>query len=154
MTTPRGPFQRVLVPTDFSAASEEAWKTAQRLAQSVDAELVLLHVFVEAPLYSESPFSGPRVREIYESARDWVQAKLAQWADAARASGLAVRTEVRAGVPHREILTAAGEVQADLIVMGTHGRGGVERALMGSVADRVIRLGPCPVLSVRPADSA
>lgn len=142
------------MPTDFSATSEEAWRSAQQLARHLNAELVLLHVFVEAPLYSESPFSGHRVREVYESGRDWVQANLLRWADEARASGLTVRTEFRAGVPYKEIVAAAGEGLGDLIVIGTHGRGGVERALMGSVADRVIRLAPCPVLSVGPARSA
>jgi nucleotide-binding universal stress UspA family protein len=154
MTTPRSPFQRILVPTDFSAASEEAWRSAQQLARPLNAELVLLHVFVEAPLYSESPFSAQRVREVYASGRDWVQATLARWAGEARASGLTVRTEFRTGVPYKEIVAAAGEGQADLIVVGTHGRGGVERALLGSVADRVIRLAPCPVLSVGPTRSA
>jgi nucleotide-binding universal stress UspA family protein len=153
MATTPGPFHRILVPPDFSAASEEAWGTAQRLARPLGAELMLLHVFVEAPLYSESPFSGHRVHEIYESARDWVQTTLARWASDPRASGLTVRTQCRTGVPHREIVAAAGEGKADLIVVGTHGRGGVERALMGSVADRVIRLAPCPVLSVRPVGS-
>lgn len=147
-------MRRLLVPTDFSAAAEEAWRTARRLAQSLGAELVLVHVFVEAPLYSESPFSGRRLREVYESARGWAEEKLEQWAGEARASGLTVRTKFRTGMPYQEIVMAAGECDADLIVMGTHGRGGVERALLGSVADRVIRLAPCPVLSVRQSGSA
>lgn len=151
MTAPPGPFRRILVPTDFSSASEEAWRTAGKLARGIGAELVLLHVLVEAPLYSESPFAGPRVREVYESERTWAAKKLEQWADEARATGLVVRVELRTGVPYQDIVTAAGDVRADLIVIGTRGRGGVERALLGSVADRVIRLAPCPVLSVRPA---
>lgn len=148
MSAPPGPFGRILVPTDFSAASEAAWKTAGELARRLGAELVLLHVLVEAPLYSESPFAGARVREVYESARDWAQKKLDQWAGEARAAGLVVRVELRTGVPYRDIVTTAGD--ADLIVIGTRGRSGVERAVLGSVADRVIRLAPCPVLSVRP----
>ncbi|MBI4636654.1 MAG: universal stress protein [Candidatus Rokubacteria bacterium] len=67
----------------------------------------------------------------------------------ARAEGLPVRTQLRAGVPYREIVAIAADERADLIVIGTHGRGGVDRALLGSVADPVIRLAPCPVLSVR-----
>jgi nucleotide-binding universal stress UspA family protein len=86
--TSRGPFARILVATDFSPAAEEAWKTARQLAQSLGAEVVLLHVLVEAPLYSESPFTGARVREVYASARAWAEKQLEQWAAEARASGL------------------------------------------------------------------
>lgn len=151
MSAAPGPYRRILVPTDFSSASEQAWRAARELARTTGAELVLLHVLVQAPLYSESPFSGPRLREVYESAREWAAKKLEQWADEARTAGLIVRVEARAGVPYQEILTMAKSAGIDLIVLGTRGRGGVERALLGSVADRVIRLAPCPVLSVRPA---
>jgi nucleotide-binding universal stress UspA family protein len=146
----RGRFARILVATDFSEASEEAWTTARSLAQSLGAELVLLHVLVEAPLYSEAPFSGPRVREVYAAARAWAEKQLERWAAEARAAGLAVRVELRSGVPYREIVKAARN-KADLLVVGTRGLGGVERALLGSVADRVRRLASCAVLSVRPA---
>ena len=61
------------------------------------------------------------------------------------ARGRALRT----GVPHEEIVALAQDERADLIVIGTHGRGGINRALLGSVADRVVRLAPCPVLTVR-----
>jgi nucleotide-binding universal stress UspA family protein len=56
---------------------------------------------------------------------------------------------LRSGVPHQEIVALARDERADLIVIGTHGRGGINRALLGSVADRVVRLAPCPVLTVR-----
>jgi nucleotide-binding universal stress UspA family protein len=147
MTSGDPVFRRILVPTDFSAQSEEAWRVARRLAAAVGAELVLLHVVVETPLFSEGPFTGERVREVYESARAWGTAKLAEWTRAA--GDLAVTARVRTGAPHAEILAAAVAEHADLVVIGTHGRGGVERALMGSVADRVIRLASCPVLAVR-----
>jgi nucleotide-binding universal stress UspA family protein len=143
------------VPTDFSPPSAEAWRAAQQLARSLGAELVLLHVFVEGVLYGESPFTGPQVRAVYESARVWAEETLKHWADEARVSGLEVWTELRTGVPYEGIVSAAAEDHADLIVIGTRGRGGIGRTLLGSVADRVIRLAPCPVLSVRPAaDSA
>jgi nucleotide-binding universal stress UspA family protein len=124
MTARPGPFRRILVPTDFSPASEEALRTAGELARSIGAELVLLHILVEAPLYSESPFAGPRLREVYESAREWTATKLEQLAQEARATGLVVRVELRTGVPYQDIVTAAGDVRADLIVIGTLGRGG------------------------------
>ncbi|MGH8698492.1 MAG: universal stress protein [Burkholderiales bacterium] len=147
-------FARILVPTDFSAPSEAAWKTACRLGRALGAELILVHVFAEPPLYSEGPFSGERVREVYATGRAWVEKMLEEWAEAARAEGLTARVLVRLGVPHREILALTAYERADLVVIGTHGRGGVERALIGSVADRVVRLAPCPVLSVRgPAEA-
>jgi nucleotide-binding universal stress UspA family protein len=68
---------------------------------------------------------------------------------AARAEGRRVRTAVRVGVPYEEIVALARDERADLLVIGTRGRSGVPHALLGSVAERVVRLAPCPVLSVR-----
>jgi nucleotide-binding universal stress UspA family protein len=142
-------FYRIVVPTDFSRGSEEAWALAQRLARPLGSELLLVHVFVETPLWSEGPFSTERIRQVFEAGRKWVTAKLEEWAQAARDTGLSVRTVMRDGVPHEEIAALAIDERADLVVLATHGRGGVNRALLGSVADRVIRTAPCPVLSVR-----
>ncbi len=145
-------FHRILVPTDFSPQSERAWAMARRLARAVGAEIVLLHVFVETPLYSESPLSGERVSEVFAAARAWVAEHLGQWAAAARAEGLAVKTLLRTGVPHEDIVATARDEGADLIAIGTHGRGGLNRLMLGSVCDRVIRLASCPVLAVREPD--
>lgn len=154
MTVGGAGIARVLVPTDFSGPSEEAWKTACRLARALGAELILVHVFAEPSFFSEGPFSGERVREVYAAGRAWVEKALEELAGAARDEGMIVRVMVRDGVAHREILALAAHERADLIVIGTRGRGGLERALIGSVADRVIRLAPCPVLSVHgPAGS-
>lgn len=152
MTT-SGSFSRILMPTDFSAGSEAAWRAAQRLAGALGAELVLLHVFVETPLFFEGPFAGERVREVYASARAWVQEQLDKWAADARATGRTVRAALRTGVPYQEIVAAARDEGADLVVLGTHGRGGLDRALLGSVADRVIRTAPCPVMTIRDASA-
>jgi nucleotide-binding universal stress UspA family protein len=152
MTT-SGSFSRILVPTDFSAGSEAAWRAAQRLAGALGAELVLLHVFVETPLFFEGPFAGERVREVYASARAWVQEQIDKWAADARATGRTVRAALRTGVPYQEIVAAARDEGADLVVLGTHGRGGLDRALLGSVADRVIRTAPCPVMTIRDASA-
>lgn len=151
--TVNGSFSRILVPTDFSAGSEAAWRAAQRLAGALGAELVLVHVFVETPLFFEGPFAGERVREVYASARAWVQEQLDKWTADARATGRTVRAALRTGVPYQEIVAAARDERADLIVLGTHGRGGLDRALLGSVADRVIRTAPCPVMTVRDASA-
>lgn len=147
-----GIFRRILVPTDFSPQSERAWTTARGLAGALGAELVLLHVFVEAPLFSEGLFAADRVRDVYAEGRAWTERELERWAVSARGEGLTVTTRLRTGVAHDETVAAARDEKAELIVIGTHGRGGVDRMLLGSVADRVIRLAPCPVLSVREPD--
>lgn len=147
--TPGGVFYRIVVPTDFSRCAEEAWALAQRLADAFGSELVLLHVLVEAPLFQEGPFTMDKARRVYEAARKWAEESLEQWAGTARGKGLNVRWVLRTGVPYREIVALATDERADLVLMGTHGRGGIDRALLGSVADRVVRLAPCPVLTVR-----
>lgn len=146
-------FRRILVPTDFSPQSERALEMARRLATALGSEIILFHAFVEAPLYSEGPFAAERVRDIYAAGRLWVQDQLERRAVAARCTGLIARTLIRSGVAHQEIVAAARDEQADCIVIGTHGRSGVDRLLLGSVADRVIRLASCPVLAVREPDS-
>ncbi|HJV59097.1 MAG TPA: universal stress protein [Methylomirabilota bacterium] len=142
-------FYRIIVPTDFSSCSEEAWRLAQRLAGMSGAELVLTHVLTEAPLFREGPFIMPKVREVFEAARSFADAAAEEWVAKARAEGLSARVALRSGVAYQEIVTLAVDERADLIVIGTHGRGGIDRALLGSVADRVVRLAPCPVLTVR-----
>lgn len=147
--TPGGVFYRIVVPTDFSRCAEEAWALAQRLADAFGSELVLVHVLVEAPLFQEGPFTMDKARRVYEAARKWAEESLEQWAGTARGKGLNVRWVLRTGVPYRETVALATDERADLVLMGTHGRGGIDRALLGSVADRVVRLAPCPVLTVR-----
>lgn len=142
-------FYRIVVPTDFSQGSEEAWLLARRLAAHLGSELVLVHVFSEAPLWGEGTLNAEHVRSVYESGRQWVTTRLEEWARQAHAEGRSVRTALREGVPHDEIVALATDERADLIVMGTAGRGGLGRALLGSVADRVLRLAPCPVMLVR-----
>jgi nucleotide-binding universal stress UspA family protein len=144
-------FYRVVVPTDFSACAQEAWALARRLASAFASELVPVHVVVESPLWGEGPFNMDRVRETYDAARARARAELDQWAAQGTAEGLEVRPALRTGVPHEEIVALAADERADLLVIGTHGRGGARRALLGSVADRVMRLAPCPVLTVRAA---
>jgi nucleotide-binding universal stress UspA family protein len=138
-------FHRIVVPTDFSPCAEEAWNLAQRLAKAVGAELVLTHALVETVFYGDEA-SNPGVQE---SARQWVEGALEEWAAKARSAGLHVRVALRVGVPHQEIVDLATDERADLVVMGTHGLGGVSRVLIGSVADRVVRTASCPVLTVR-----
>lgn len=94
------------------------------------------------------PFVGERVAEFSLAGREWA-AKVDEWADGAKDDGCKVSTLMRVGTPYQEIVATASEENVDLIVMATHGRGEVHRLLVGSVADKVIRMAPCPVLTVK-----
>jgi nucleotide-binding universal stress UspA family protein len=142
-------FHRIVVPTDFSGSSEEAWALARRVAGTLGSEVVLAHVYVEPILYGDPPLAADTAWQLYEHGRKWVEDELEKWASAARAEGMTVRTIVRTGSAHDEIVNLATDERAELIIMGTHGRTGLNRLLLGSVADRVIRLASCPVLTVR-----
>lgn len=145
-------FQRVVVPTDFSDCSRNAWEVARRAVATPAGELIIAHILTEVPLYGEGTLSVETARNVRESARAWAEKALADWVDKARADGLKVRSVLRTGVPHEEIVGLAQDERADLIVIGTHGRGGMSRALLGSVTDRVVRMAVCPVLTVRQPD--
>jgi len=139
---------KLLHPTDFSETAEQAEAQAVALARALGAEVVLLHVAVETPLYSEGGL-GFETQKIYDAQRTWAEETLEARTAAIRAQGVTARWLRRSGVPFEAIVAAATEERADVIVMGTHGRSGLNRLLLGSVADRVIRLAPCPVLAVR-----
>jgi universal stress protein A len=140
---------KILVPTDFSDCAAGAQATAVDLARRLGGEIVLLHVLVEAPLFGEGLLSGSRVQSVYDAQRKWAEAALdARTADL-QGHGIKASWRAPAGVPFEEIVNIAAEERADMIVIGTHGRTGLNRVLLGSVAERVIRLAPCPVLTVR-----
>lgn len=144
-------FTHLLVPTDFEEASTQALELAIGIAQNSGASLTLVH-FWELPAY---PYLGA----IYSS-YDYVT-PIGEAADARIAKLLAVvqrrlpgaKAICRMGVPWEGILSAVTELHADLIVMGTHGRRGIVHALLGSVAEKVVRLSAVPVLTV-PASRA
>jgi nucleotide-binding universal stress UspA family protein/mono/diheme cytochrome c family protein len=140
---------RILVPLDFSANSTRALDYAIGIARRFDAAIHLVHV-------CEVPSMATGSMDAYAIAyNDWSQ-RLADEAEAhlaeivARIKGVRTSTEVLLGHPAPVIVEAAATNQADLIVMGTHGHGALMHAVMGSVAERVVRAAPCPVLTVRP----
>jgi nucleotide-binding universal stress UspA family protein len=142
-------MKRIVCATDFSERAADAERRAARLARALGAELVLAHVASEAPLWRES-FYTPDLRAVFEGQRKWAADTLAARAEALAAQGVAARIVVRVGLPWEEIVRLAAEEHADMIVMGTQGRTGLDRLLLGSVAERVIRRAPCPVLAVPP----
>lgn len=140
---------KILHPTDFSECAAQAQATAVDLAGKLGGEVVLLQVLVESPLYGESVLNMPKVRSVYDAQRRWAEETLEARVGDLRQRGLKASWRVQVGVPFEEIVKVAEEERADMIVMGTHGRSGLNRALLGSVAERVVRLARCPVLTVR-----
>ena len=129
----------IVAAVDFSACSDHALEAACDLAEKYDAEIHLVHVEKE-PV----PYHGYELEP-----SDEVKQKLDALPDS-RWSNLKVTRTVRFGPPAKELVTEAEEKQADLIVIGTHGRGTVQKLFLGSVADQVVRAAPCPVMTIHP----
>lgn len=140
---------KILHPTDFSVCADQARAHAIGFARALGAELILLHVLVEAPLYAEGMLGMKQVQQVYDAQRKWAEETLEARTGESRDAGVSVRWKMAVGVPAGEIVREAEEEGADMIVMGTHGRRGLGELLLGSVANRVIRLAGCPVLTVR-----
>jgi universal stress protein A len=142
-------FHHILAPTDLSEPSQQAIQYARELAQKFGATLVLLHV-VEPPRY---PIEGLPPSEQGGS----LLADLEHLATRDLARVLANEAEVKVvrrvvlGTPYHRIVEVAEAEKVDLIVMATHGRTGFSHLFMGSVAERVVRTAPCPVLTIRPS---
>jgi nucleotide-binding universal stress UspA family protein len=141
-------FRQILCAIDFSDTAEAARETAVELAHTHGGELVLVHVFTEFPLYPE--VAAVEVERVWNEQRQWVERSLADRVEAATGRGVRARWLLETGVPAEAIADTAARIGADLIVIGTHGRTGMTRLVVGSVAERVVRLAPCPVLCVKP----
>ncbi len=136
-------YDEILLPTDGSAAAEAAVDHAVRLATAFDGRVHVLSVVEPVPAVEmDAALVHERLREGADRAVDRAVERL-------DAAGVETTTAVRDGGAHRAILDHAGETEADLVVMGTHGRTGVGRVLLGSVTERVVRRADAPVLSVR-----
>jgi nucleotide-binding universal stress UspA family protein len=141
--------RKVLFPTDFSEPSEAAWAYALALAKEFGAELVLLHVVPEPPRLAEAYEMGYTPERFIKAATEEANRLMADMMAKAGDWKVPIVPKVRQGVEFREIIEAAREAGADMIVMGTHGRTGLAHALIGSVAEKVVRKSPCPVLTVK-----
>ena len=138
------PLATILHPTDFSENSEFAFRVASALARDYNARLVLLHV-IPPPVVIYA--GGPVPAETWPTIDD-VKEKL--HAMEGHTYHVRVESQVLEGDPVDMILRAAEETNSDVIVMGTHGRTALARLLLGSVAERVMRKAPCPVLTAKP----
>jgi nucleotide-binding universal stress UspA family protein len=143
-------LRRILVPTDFSPCSQNALAYGAALAEKFGAELVVLHVVQDLAVFIPEAVLGappplPPVQQFIAAARAALDRAIAGLG----LSGVAVRGEVGEGPPAEEVVRLAREQAVDLIVMGTYGHTGLAHLLLGSVAERVVRRAPCPVLTVR-----
>jgi len=139
--------QRFLVPVDFSEHANQALDYAISLAGKLDARLTLLHVLQSLPLGAVD--MGVTIYTYIQDLEAEIMNSMNAYLERVTTAGLEGEIAVVHGVPFHEIIETAKTQQADLIIMGTHGRTGLQHVLLGSVAEKVVRLAPCPVLVVR-----
>ncbi len=144
-------IKTILVPTDFSSDADAAIEAAIDLAEAFDAKLELFHAYhVEIPpIYAGFGGDFTRPEDILEPIREGAEATMNRLVEEVAARGLDVRGRVAMDYASRAILDEAERLLADLIVMGTRGLTGLEHLVLGSTAERVIRLARCPVMTVR-----
>jgi universal stress protein A len=142
----------ILAPTDFSDFSKQALQEALELAQTFDAKLLLLHVVEPPPYPVEGLGLSPSSLEVnlLDDLERMANIELAGVLPEAQRTGVEVGRHVVVGTPYRKIVEVAEAERVDLIVMATHGRTGLSHLVMGSVAERIVRTAPCPVLTIRP----
>lgn len=150
-------FKNILVPTDFSDASKIALNAALDIATLFRSNVVLLHVYEPMVYFSDMPIGMTDIVTLEQSVRESSETCLDSLIEHVRSrgdcEGLHVEKAVVQGKPFAEIIRVATERDTDLIVMSTHGRGGLEHMLLGSVTEKVVRKAPCAVLTVRVKDS-
>lgn len=143
-------IKHILVPTDFGEPAERATDYALALAGKFDAKLTLMHVVYAIPTYAYADgFSWP-VEELEKAAEEALATAVATVKQ--RYAG--IESALVKGAPWQEILLVAKQRAVDLIVMGTHGHRGLSRMFLGSVAERVVRMSPVPVLTIPSAEHA
>jgi len=147
-------FKKILCPVDFSSGSQQAMRVAVRLANERNAELVLVHSWYMPPVAFAGEYMYPAdvVQQTSDEARRCLETAVGE---AGRLGARRVASKLLAGVPWQQIVdTAQRDPACGLIVIGAQGRSRLERVLLGSVTEMVVRHAPCPVLTVRPDDQA
>ena len=143
-------IHHILAPTDFSEYAQQAVTAAIELAQTFGAKLTVLHV-VEPPSYLvDSHAFAHQAPLLLKALEEQAQQELDQLLSSIPGAQLEITRRVLVGVPYQRIAERASAEQVDLIVMATHGRTGLRHLVLGSVAERVVRMAPCPVLTIRP----
>jgi nucleotide-binding universal stress UspA family protein len=145
--------QHFLVPIDFSAYADQALDYAIALAQKLPARLTLVHVIHIIPL-GIAEGGAPLPPTYLETLEADVRQNLETYRQRVKDAGLESAVMTLHGIPFQAIIDVARDEQVDMIIMGTHGRTGLKHVLLGSVAEKVVRLAPCPVLITRgPSDT-
>ena len=144
-------IRRILHPSDFSPASRAAFLRAVDVAKRRAAELLFMHVLAPVPVLVPAGYLMPQTyNQIERSVRMTAQKRMNALVTRARKAKLRARGLLVLGaLPHVEIVNAARSKRIDMIVMGTHGRSGLAKLFLGSVAERVIATAPCPVLTAK-----
>lgn len=143
-------MRRILFATDFSTASANAFATAVALAKANRATLTILHVIAPyTPIMSEQYIGTQTWEQIDLQGREWAKGELAKLAAKAKKAGIRSAELLVEGEPARQIVRTARAKKADLVVVGTHGRTGLTKWFLGSVATRVVAMARCPVVTVR-----
>ena len=145
---PAGRFRRILVATDFSAASAPAVDRAIFLARESDAELTIAHAYQPPSLILDGYVPPPTYETWDHSLEEEARKKLEHLVEDARRIGIQSTPLLLTGTPYAAITDAAKDLDCDLVIMGTHGRTGVSRFFLGSVASRVVSTAPCPVMTI------
>jgi nucleotide-binding universal stress UspA family protein len=143
-------MRRILFASDFSKASRNAFAAAVKTAKRAHASLSIVHVL--APFLPVGPdqYVGPDTwQELDDQARKWATKHLAILATKAKSSGVRATMFLVEGTPAREITRFAKKRRADLVIIGTHGRTGLAKLFLGSVANQIVATSPCPVMTVR-----
>ena len=143
-------IRRILHATDFSRASRAAFTKALDLAKTNKAELLVVHTLAPGmPMVGDGYVSPQVYEDLAASARAYGKKNLDALVAKARKAGVRAKSLLLEGVPHEQIARTARRQRADVVVMGTHGRTGLAKLFLGSVAGRVIAIAPCPVMTVR-----
>ena len=148
MTLPK----KILVPHDFGTGSDHALAYAVDLAKALGAEVTVMHAF-EIPMVGFPDGTLVATPELVSRILDGVNLGLKKAVELHAAAGVTMHSLVKQGPTWQTVTETATEHQIDLIVMGSHGRQGLPRVLLGSVAEKVVRMAHCPVLTLHPGDA-
>ena len=144
-------FSKILLPIDFSEFTDDIVRYATEIAQKFGSAIHLIHIIPNMDYFTpyESFMAAENMVTVQKGVETEVQRDLEKVAD--KIVGIPVTKAVRTGVSFVEIVEYVRSEHIELVIMATHGRGGLEHIIIGSVAEKVVRKSPCPVLTIRPA---
>jgi len=145
-------FKQILVPIDFSEHSTAAFKVAVEIAKAFHSKIHLLHCYQIQP-GGISPYGIAIPSDYFTELHEAASRQLEEWQEKHVPAGVSVEASTISEAPSESIVKTAKEIGADLIVMGTRGLSGFKHVMLGSVAERTVRLAPCPVMTLHSPES-